>query len=105
MIGCEQTSSDNADFQGKGVRRSAEKAFKWYSRAASLNHAEAQNNVSVLYFEGDGVEKDLVKSAKYCKLACKQGHVEALFNMGFKYDEGVGLEKNKTKVRDVFLKI
>lgn len=59
-----------------------EDAFEYYSEAAELGDARAQNALGCLYDEGKGVSENRQSSWQWFELAAKQGLVEAMTNMG-----------------------
>ncbi|MCK4743359.1 MAG: SEL1-like repeat protein [Sulfuriflexus sp.] len=63
---------------GEGIEQNDQEAFKWLSRAANSNSAQAQYNLAILYEKGLGVaiNKDLAK--KWFKAAADQGREDAV---------------------------
>lgn len=68
-----------------GVDYNAEKAFKYYSMAASQNDKIAINNLGSLYFSGIGTEQDVAMAAQMFDKAAKLGNNEAAVNLAFIY--------------------
>ena len=58
---------------GEGVPKDAAKAVEWYTKAAEQGHADAQNNLGVMYDTGEGVPRDLVRAYVWFNLAAAQG--------------------------------
>ena len=44
--------------KGKGVKKNAAEAAKWWRKAADQGHAQAQFELGCLYYVGEGVEQD-----------------------------------------------
>ena len=44
---------------GRGVPQDDTEAVKWYRKAAEQGHAEAQNNLGVMYLNGRGVPQTM----------------------------------------------
>lgn len=60
--------------EGWIVPRDPAEAFRWYEKAAALDHAEARYAVGICYEEGQGVGSDMVQAAKAYYKAAKLGH-------------------------------
>jgi tetratricopeptide (TPR) repeat protein len=60
-----------------------EKAFEYWTRAATLGHMVAHYNLSGMYREGQGVEKDLKKQLHHLEEAAIGGHPNARHHLGF----------------------
>lgn len=52
-------------------------AAQWYEKAASQGHAEAQNNLGVMYYYGRGVEKDIKYAIELLGKSAAQGNKTA----------------------------
>jgi hypothetical protein len=70
-------------------------ALKWYRKAAEQGHAEAQNNLALLYTDGKGVAQDYKKALKWYRMAAEQGYARAQTNLGRLYSKGYGLLSDK----------
>lgn len=68
-----------------GVEQNAEKAFQYYSMAATQGDKIAINNLGSLYFSGIGTQKDVLKAAQMFDKAAKMGNNEAAVNLAFIY--------------------
>ena len=68
-------------YEGDGIEKNLQEAFKWYSKAAKQGHAEAQYSLAYMYSAGEGVEKDLQEAFKWYSRAAKQGHAEARLSL------------------------
>ena len=69
-------------------------ALQEFRLLAEQGHAEAQNNVGVMFGNGLGVSQDHAEAAKWYRKAAEQGHVEAQKNLGGMYFKGVGVSQN-----------
>ena len=63
-------------------------AFKWFRKAAELEHVDAQFILGVMYFAGQGVPVDTVEAVKWVRMAAEQGNVDAQFTLGVMYFGG-----------------
>ncbi len=68
-----------------GVTRDEEKAFRYYSMAASQEDMIAVNNLGSLYYSGIGTEKNVNKAVEMFDKAAKLGNKEAAINLAFIY--------------------
>ncbi|HEX7970284.1 MAG TPA: tetratricopeptide repeat-containing serine protease family protein [Stellaceae bacterium] len=68
--------------EGKGVKRDATEAARWFRRAAEQGHGAAAYNLARAYQEGDGVARDLVEAKKWARQAAEQGIPQAQLLMG-----------------------
>ena len=62
---------------GAGVPQSHAKAAKWWRKAAEQGHADAQNNMGLMYERGEGVPQNDAEAAKWYRQAAEQGHTNA----------------------------
>jgi len=69
-------------------------AFKAFRTLAEQGHANAQNNLGVLYQNGQGTAQDLAAAAYWYRQAAEQGVVDAQVNLGALYVEGQGVSEN-----------
>lgn len=65
----------------KGVKRSWEKASKWFHESARNNHIEAQYMLGCLYEDGyhGVIRKDLSASIEYYLQAAERGHIKSQY--------------------------
>ena len=47
--------------------------MRWYRKAADRDHADAQNNLGMMYHNGKGVSQDYVQAHMWYNLAAAQG--------------------------------
>ncbi len=66
-------------------------ALKFWQPHAEQGHAEAQNNLGVIYANGRGVPRDDVEAVKWYRKAGEQGNAVAQFNLGVSYMNGWGV--------------
>lgn len=59
---------------GRGALQDFAKAAKWYSEAARLGYADAQNDLAKLYDDGRGVPQDNVQAYFWYSLAANRGN-------------------------------
>lgn len=64
-------------------------AFRCYSRAAGMGHAEAAYNLGYLYLNGEGVERDVVAGLGWMRRAAETGRPEMQYELGVLLSEGV----------------
>ncbi len=77
--------------EGKGVDRDDEAAVKWYRRAATQGHAQAQGSLGFMLHTGRGVERDLTEAIEWYTKAAGAGRAPAQFNLGVIHLEGTGV--------------
>ena len=61
-------------------------------KAATLNNAQAQYHLGMMYLNGDGVKKDFKKSSKWFHKAANQNHAHAQCELGYAYYKGHGVK-------------
>lgn len=78
-------------------------AVKWYKKAASQGHADAQYKVGMNYALGSGgLNEDYNKAAKWWKKAAKQGQASAQYELGGMYYIGEGVSQNYHEALKLF---
>ena len=65
--------------EGKADKR---QAASWYLKAAKQGHAEAQNNLGLLYRDGKGVPQDKEEAFEWFSKSAMQGNKYAQYNLG-----------------------
>jgi TPR repeat protein len=78
---------------GKGytlITRGYEKAFEWFTKAAEQGHADAQNNLGLMYKAGLGVSHNDYVAFEWFTKAAEQGHADAQNSLGLFYRDGKG---------------
>lgn len=71
-----------------------ELAMYFLTRAANLNHKEAQARLAEYYYKGIYIEKDDILAFEYMKKAADSDNSLAINNLGYFYYEGIGTEIN-----------
>ncbi|HXH04025.1 MAG TPA: FimV/HubP family polar landmark protein [Candidatus Competibacteraceae bacterium] len=69
-------------------------AYREFKTLAEQEHADAQNNLGVMYNTGKGVPQDYLEAAKWYRRAAEQGHVDAQNNLGALYAQGHGVPRD-----------
>ena len=69
-------------------------ALKFWQPHAEQGHAEAQNNLGVIYANGRGVPRDDAEAVKWYRKAGEQGNAVAQFNLGVSYKTGWGVPQD-----------
>jgi uncharacterized protein len=83
---------------GEGVRQSYAEARKWYEKAARQGHAEALNELGLMYLLGGmGVPVDYAEAAKLFRKAADQGFAGAQNNLGMMYARGAGVPQDNVE--------
>jgi TPR repeat protein len=82
---------------GTGVPVDLAKARFWYSLAARLGLAAAQNNLAAMFEQGLGGPGNLAKAAKWYQMAARQGEANAQHSLGIMYRDGRGVTRDQAK--------
>ena len=84
------------------IEENYEDAFEYYSEAAEMGDARAQNALGCLYDEGKGVETDQKNSWQWFELAAQQGLIEAKTNIGARLitQDGDSLKRGEQYLRE-----
>lgn len=72
---------------GTIVKQNQKTAFKWYEKAAHLDHPEAQFNLGISYHCGQGTEPDIHLAVKWFQSAADLGHARAHHSLGHLYGD------------------
>lgn len=92
-------------FSGKqAFTKDESKAVEWFTKAAELGHAKAQNVLATCYANNRGVELDQEKAIFWWYEAAGQGEAEAQLSLGVLYANGVGVEADEKKAFLYFTK-
>ena len=78
-------------------------AKDWFQKAADQGHADAQNNLGIMYYEGEGVSRDFVKAAHWFRQSAEQGNADAQYNLGTMYEDGEGVPVDLVQAYQWFL--
>lgn len=79
-------------------------AVEYYSKAAELGHAVAQNALGDCFYLGDGVEKDYEQAVRWYIKAAEQGSAIAQLNLGDCYAKGQGVIQDYEKAAEWYRK-
>ena len=71
-----------------------EKAFQWYSKAATLGDAEGQYNLGKCYYDGTGVKEDKSKAIYWYRKSAYQKYRRACEVLGECYQYADGVDKD-----------
>ena len=86
----------NLSFIGRPpVARDHKEAMRWYTKAASRGHAEAQFALAQAYARGDGVPVDTRRSIHWLTQAADSGHVTAMMSLARLHDDGVAAPRDR----------
>ena len=78
--------------EGRHLPKDAQRAAKWYRKAALGGHASAQLNLAVMLLQGEGGEADPTEAFKWWTAAAEQGHAEGQVALGMLLALGQGVE-------------
>ena len=84
-------------YNGIGVEKNLEFAFKWYKKAAEDNLAAAQHALSYMYKSGEGCERNIVRAYYWVEKAAENEYEDAYYIVGKSYLEGICYEINYEK--------
>lgn len=79
---------------GLGVKKSYERAIKWYRKAADQGSIPAQYYLGRMYQYGWGVDLSDTKAVNCYRLAANQGYAPAQFSLGQSYQYGWGVKQS-----------
>ena len=89
-------------YNGAGVDRDPERAFRWFEKSASHGYAAAYNNLGFLYENGVGAEKNPEMAFRFYEKAAKKDLREGLLNLGRAYLYGIGVKSDYVKAFPYF---
>ena len=72
----------------KVVEHGYSEALEWFTRAAEQGHADAQNNLGLMYKEGLAIPQNDYEAFEWFTKAAEQGHADAQNNLGLIYRDG-----------------
>ena len=75
-------------------RKTRAEAVRWYLQAATQGHAEAQNDLAVIYDEGQGVAENDAEAVRWYRRAAAAGNPSAQHNLGLMYANGEGVRRD-----------
>ena len=89
-----QNNLGNCYWDGIGVEKNYDEAFKWYKKSAEQGYANAQFMLGNCYQNGIGVKKNDDEAFNWYKKSAEQGNKNAQFMLGQCYWHGIGVKKN-----------
>ena len=89
-------------FNGVGVEKSLEKAFKNFEKGVEYSEPNCLNKLGDLYYNGLIVERDFVKAIRFYDQAKDSKHKDAIYSLGYMHYYGIGFKVNKPKGIDLF---
>src|SRR5574344_1184369 len=84
-------------YNGQGIKKDFNEAFKWFSLSAAKGLPQSQYSLGLCYYNGQGTEQNYNQAVKWWLIAAKHGDIDAQFNLGLCYLYAKGLEKDLTK--------
>ncbi len=72
----------------EAVKYDYKQMFKLFTQAAEQGHADAQNNLGIMYKEGLAIPQNDYEAFKWFAKAAEQGHADAQNNLGLIYRDG-----------------
>ena len=78
--------------EGRHLPKDAQRAAKWYRKAALGGYAPAQLNLAVMLLEGEGGVADPTEAFKWLTAAAEQGHADGQVALGMMLALGQGVE-------------
>ncbi len=86
---------------GLGVEQDVEKAVDLYKTAASVDFADAINDLGFLYFQGGlGIVRDPAKALTFFERAANLRHPQAMYNYAALIDDGLVAGKGPLEAGD-----
>lgn len=77
-----------SDGDVSAVKYDYKKMFELFTKSAEQGHADAQNNLGLMYKEGLSIPQSDYEAFKWFTKAAEQGHVDAQNNLGLIYRDG-----------------
>jgi len=78
--------------EGRHLPKDAQRAAKWYRKAALGGYAPAQLNLAVMLLEGEGGVADPTEAFNWLTAAAEQGHADGQVALGMMLALGQGVE-------------
>lgn len=80
-----------------GVKIDYNDAFKWYTRAATQNHSNAQWQLGLMYQNGNGVTKNIHQAMRLYQASALQENATGQYYLGMCYYKGNGTVQDYKK--------
>jgi hypothetical protein len=90
--------------QGQGIRKSHQRAFYWYLKAAQGGHRVAQYNLNLCYLLGQGVQPDDKKAFYWIQRSAEAGYPDAFLALAWHYHNGCGIKTDLRKAHHWYRK-
>lgn len=81
-------------YDGIGVKKDYQKAFKLFIDAANLGNIDAIYNLGLCYQQGNAVDINFKVAFEIFNKAAQKGHIGAINSIGICYSKGIGVEQN-----------
>jgi len=91
-------------YDGKGIPYDYPKAIEYLTKSAQKGHAQAQNDLALMYLEGQGVIENPQEAASWLSLAAEQNLPEAQYHLSSMYAQGQGVSQNEDIAFDLLSK-
>jgi hypothetical protein len=85
---------------GNGYAQDKAQGIAWIRKAAAQGHADAEQELGVIYATGDGVKQDNVQAVAWFRKAAEQGEATAQYNLGLLYAKGQGVARDYAQAVD-----
>lgn len=86
-----------------GIKPDGQQAIEYYTSAADLGYACAQNNLGACYQKQVGVKQNDQLAVQYYQLAANQGYVPALHNLARCYEQGgIGIKPDDQQAANCY---
>ncbi|WP_198263125.1 tetratricopeptide repeat protein [sulfur-oxidizing endosymbiont of Gigantopelta aegis] len=76
--------------QGKGVKKDARLALKYFESAVAQNLPAAQYYLGMKYYAGLDIKRDVVKARQLLKKSAQNDYLQAQFQLASLYNKGIG---------------
>ena len=91
-------------YEGTGVEKNMDEAFKLFKKAVENRHKGAQFYLGLMYFNGLGTEQNYDEALRWFKLSATNKSAAAQNNVGLMYHYGYGVEVNTIEALNWYTK-
>ena len=81
-------------YGGRGLPRDQQRAFAYFQRAATMQHAPGMTATANMLIKGEGTTKNVSAALELYESAAAEGSVQALNGLGFLYFNGDAVPQN-----------
>ena len=81
-------------YEGRGLERNPDQAFRLIARAAAKGHADASNTLGFFHEHGVGTPVDLAQALASYRRGAEAGSARARTNLGWFYENGIEVGKD-----------